>query len=326
MRKYVLIILICLHYQTAYTLVLKGTVCDAKTKTEIPFASVYFNGTFVGTTSDLHGYFELDRSNNPSMPVTISAIGYYSVTIAEVSKEVLPRIYLKPKEYALKEAVVKTKSLVRRRKMYLDTFRAEFLGATHNAGSCNILNEKDISFDYNSNIDTLHAYALKPIVVENSALGYTITYYMDKFEYYWKKETVYFYGNIKFSGLKTTPEMQLVQLENRRQAYLGSKMHFFRTLLTDDLKAQKFTLLTPVNEQLHVKDIVVTDSANHTYLHYPSRFNIWYKSKPTSFYFLKDYVYFDNTGYFDPSGINWFGDMGDKRIADWLPYEYTIDK
>ena len=325
MKKYVLIILFCLQNLAAYTQVLKGTVYDAKTKNTIPYASVYFNGTFAGTTSNQQGSFELDRSNNLSMPVTISAIGYYSVTIADVSKESLPRIYLNPKEYALKEAVVKTKSLVRRRKMYLDTFRAEFLGTTRNANSCHIVNENDITFDYNSNIDTLHAYALKPIVVENDALGYIITYYLDKFEYYWKKETVYFYGHIKFSEKKPITKMLQTQLENRRQAYLGSKMHFFRTLQNTDLKAQGYTLLTPDGEQLSAKNIVTRDSANHTYLHSPSRFIIWYKSKSTSFFFLKEYVYFDKIGYFDPSGVNWFGDMGEKRIADWLPYEYTIE-
>jgi len=326
MRKYVIIFLFCLYNLAAYSQILKGTICDAKTITGIPFASIYFDGTFVGTTSDQYGRFELDRSNYPSMPVTISAIGYYSVTITVVSKEVLPPIYLKPKEYVLKETVVKTKSLVKRRKMYLDTFKAEFLGKTHNAKSCTILNEKDITFDYNSSIDTLKAYALKPIIVENSALGYTITYYLDKFEYYWLKETVFFYGNIKFSENKTSQEMKNIQLENRKQAYLGSKMHFFRTLWNNDLKAQEFILLTPVSEQLRVKNIVVRDSANQTYLHYPSRFNIWYKGKPTSFNFLKEYVYFDRTGYFDPSGVQWSGDMGDKRIADWLPYEYAIVK
>ncbi|MDD4970662.1 MAG: carboxypeptidase-like regulatory domain-containing protein [Paludibacter sp.] len=326
MRKYVLIILFCLHNLAAYNQLLKGKVCDAKTTTEIPFASIYFDGTFVGTTSDQYGRFELDRSNYPSMPVTISAIGYYSVTITVASKEVLPPIYLKPKEYALKETVVKTKSLVRRRKMYLDTFKAEFLGATHNAKSCNIVNEKDITFDYNSSIDTLKAYALKPIVVENKALGYTITYYLDKFEYYWLKRTVFFYGNIKFKEINTSVEMQNVQLENRKQAYLGSKMHFFRSLLNNDFNEQGFIILTPVSERLRVKDFVVSNSANQSFLHYPTRFNIWYKGKPTSLYFLKEYVYFDRTGYFDPSGIQWAGDMGDKRIADWLPYEYTIEK
>jgi hypothetical protein len=326
MRKYMLVILFCLFNLAAYNQVIKGTVSDAKTKNTIPFASVYFNGTFEGTISDEQGYFELDRSKNLSMPVTISAIGYYSVTITDLSSIDPLRINMKPKEYALKEAVVKSTSLVKKRKRYLTTFKAEFLGTTHNAESCNILNEKDITFDYNSNIDTLKAYALKPLQVENKALGYTITYYLDKFEYYRMKESVFFTGNIKFSENYTTEDSQKLFVENRKQAYLGSKMHFFRSLWNNELKTQGFKILTLVNQRLKVSDIVVKDSANNKYLHYPSGFNIWNKNSNTSVYFLKKYVFFDKTGYFDPSAINWTGGMGDGRIADWLPYEYTIEK
>jgi len=326
MRKYLLVILFSLLNLVAYTQALRGTVSDAKTKNVIPFASVYFNGTFVGTISNQHGYFELDRSNNQSMPLIISAIGYYSVTLTDLSSAEPLLINLKPKEYTLKEAVVKSNSLVKKRKRYLATFKAEFLGTTRNAGKCRILNENDITFDYNSNADTLKAYALKPIQVENGALGYTVTYYLDKFEYYRNPESVFFIGNIKFRENKTTEDSLKLFVENRKQAYLGSKMHFFRSLCKNDLKAQGFIILTPANESLQVKDIVVRDSTNNNYLHYSSRFNIWNKNKGTSVNFLKKYVYFDKTGYFDPSGINWIGSMGDGRIADWLPYEYTIEK
>ena len=325
MRKIILVFLFTIFNLIAYSQVIKGTVFDEKTKNTIPYASVYFNGTFVGTTSDRQGYFELNNPKNSTMPLTISAIGYYSTTMILRKGESLS-IYLKPKEYELSEATVKSKSLLRKRKRYLAIFRDEFLGTTPNAKKCMILNVIDITFDYDSKGDTIKAYALKPIQVENSALGYTITYYLDKFEYYWNKETVFFVGNIKFNETKTTEENQKLYDEARKQAYLGSKMHFFRTLWNNDLKAQGFTLLTPVSKKLKMKDIVVMDSMNNKYLHYPTRFNIWDKKRGTSFYFLKEYVYFDKTGYFDPSGVNWIGGMGEERIADWLPYEYTVGK
>lgn len=36
----------------------------------------------------------------------------------------------------------------------------------------------------------------------------------------------------------------------------------------------------------------------------------------------KKKVLFEESGYFDPSGILWKGVMGKDRIGEWLPYEY----
>jgi hypothetical protein len=326
MRKIILVILFVVFNLMAYTQVIKGTIFDEKTKSTIPYASVYFNGTFVGTTTDQQGRFVLDIPKQNNMPLTISAIGYFSTTITKFRTNESLTINLKPKEYELKETSVKSKSLVRKRKRYLTKFRNEFLGTTNNALKCTILNEKDITFNYNTTGDTLKAYALKPIIIENRALGYTITYYLDNFEYFWDRRTVFFVGNIKFSEIATSGITQEVYADIRKKTYIGSKMHFFRSLWNNELKAQGFSMETPVREDLNMKDVVAVDSMNNKYLHYPERFIIWNKNAGTSIQFLKNYVYFDNTGYFDPSGLNWLGGMGDGRIADWLPYEYAVGK
>ena len=326
MRKIILVFMFAIFNLIAYSQVIKGTIFDEKTKNTIPYASVYLNGTFVGTTSDRQGNFELNNPKNSTMPLTISAIGYYSTTMTHFTSGDSLSIYLKPKDYELRETTVKSKSLLRRRKKNLAIFRDEFLGTTPNAKKCMILNVIDITFDYNSKGDTLKAYALKPIVVENNALGYTITYYLDKFEFYMNKETVFFIGNIKFSETKTTEGTQMLYDDARKQAYLGSKMHFFRSLWNNDLKEQGFFMTNMVGQNLKMENVVVLDSMNNKYLHYPTRINIWNNDMFTSIYLLKNYVYFDKTGYFDPSGINWIGNMGEGRIADWLPYEYTVGK
>ena len=50
------------------------------------------------------------------------------------------------------------------------------------------------------------------------------------------------------------------------------------------------------------------------------RYTIW-----SNLNFLKEQVLFEKDGFFDPSGLNWKGSMGRQRIADWLPYEYSIE-
>jgi len=325
MRKFILIFLFISVCSVAYNQVIKGTIFDNKTKNKIYSASVYFNGTSVGTLSDQDGNFQLNVSKYVSMPLTISAIGYYSVTLTDflAGKPVL--IYLNPKLFELNEVVVNAKSHARERRENLVIFRNEFLGTTGNALNCKITNEDDIKFKYDSDNDTLKAFAVKPILIENRALGFKISYYLDKFEYYKSSSSFFYQGNIIFNDDLSTEGTQKQYFERKRKnTFLGSRMHFFRALWVDNLNSAGFTVKNSADETLKYNKIVVQKNDRTKYLKYSGSLGIAYYSKvPASFIiFLREEVYFDNNGYFDPSGISWEGEMARQRIADCLPYEY----
>jgi len=324
MKKITLFLLFLTLCTNAFNQVVKGTIFDQKTDSVICFASVYFNGTFVGTTSDVHGNFELNILKNTSMPLTISAVGYYSVTLNDFSTNEPLIIYLKPKIYDLGEVGIKSKSLERKRRRNLVLFKEEFLGTTDNAQECAILNEKDITFNYESDDDTVKAFALKPILVENRALGYKITYYLDKFEFYKSNQATFFCGNIIFKEDVSTQESQKQFAVARERAYFGSRMHFFRTLWANDLHVNGFTITNSNYQTLRYKEIVI-QHYNNKYLSFAENLYVNYNKGFSYIQFLKKNVYFDKTGYFDPSGINWKGRMAVQRIADWLPYEYSVE-
>lgn len=326
MRKFILFLLfICLQF-VAYAQVIKGTILERKTKQPILYATIYFNGTFVGTTADEDGNFKLDISKNMAMPLTISAIGYYSTTINIIGTANPFIIYLKPKLFELQEVNIKDKSLVRRRRANLRMFKNEFLGTTSNAKDCEILNEKDISFNYESDKDTLIAFASEPIQIINKALGYKITYYLDKFEYYIRSRTVFFYGNIIFQEDVENDESRKIYYDKKRKlTYLGSRMHFFRSLWSDNLTPNKFSIKNIHTKKLKYKDIVIRPNNYRKYIKYHKTIQINFNSKFSFIVFLKEKAYFSEDGYFDPSGIYWKGEMGNQRIADWLPYEYQIE-
>lgn len=324
MKRLILFSVLLGFASSAYNQVIKGTVFDKDTKAIINFASIYFNGTVTGTATDSKGNFELDISKYSSMPLTISAIGYYSVTLTDLSAAKPYTINLSPKVFELSEVVVSSKSHDRERKSNLKLFRNEFLGATANASECEIKNEDEIRFLYNTDDDILTGFASNPIIIENKALGYDITYYLDKFEYNKKKDTFLFRGNIIFKDNLSTDDRQR-QIANRQTAYLGSRMHFFRTLWTGDIKAGGFTVENKDQDYLKIKDIVIKTANDKMVLQYPGDlivvYNMLYASK---IIFAKKTVSFDYNGYYDPGGISWEGEMARMRIADELPLEYSI--
>ena len=321
-----LIILILLYcHLSAYSQVIKGTVFDKNTKDPVGYAYLYFSGTFSGTQTDQNGNFTLDALKNRSIPLTISAIGYYSVTLNEYLTGKPLSVYLIPKVYELNEVKISAKSLARKRKSNLLLFKEYFLGTTDNARDCKILNESDITFNYDSDRDTLKAYASKPILIDNRALGYKVTYYLDKFEYMRYNESFSFRGNIIFQEDLNTGQSQKEHFERKRKyAYLGSRMHFFRALWYDDLRSTGFKVGGVTSENLSYKDIVIVD-ADKKFLKYSENLAITYYSKDlTGLELLKEKIFFSNDGYYDSDGILWEGYMANRRVGDWLPYEYIV--
>ncbi len=304
--------------------VIRGTVFDKASKSAVGYASLYFTGTFNGTTTDINGNFELDVTNNKNMPLTVSAIGYYSVTVTDFLSGKPVIIYMEPKVYELHEVAVKSKSLANKRKANLITFREIFLGETQNARNCFITNENDITFNYNSDRDTLKAYATKPLEIDNQALGYKITYYLDRFEYDRSNRTFVFKGDMIFKeDLSIDSEQKQVFERRRRYSYQGSRMHFFRALWQNKLSAFGFTVKNSLDQNLNSNDIVSVVSGKKYLRYYESLRIGYYSAEPKgSLIFLSTLVYFDATGYYDQTAIQWEGSMAIRRIADGLPYEY----
>ena len=77
-------------------------------------------------------------------------------------------------------------------------------------------------------------------------------------------------------------------------------------------------------DNLSYKDIVLVD-AGKKFLKYSENLTISYYTKNiTGLEFLKEKVFFSNDGYYDSDGIIWEGYMANRRIGDWLPYEYIV--
>jgi hypothetical protein len=171
---------------------------------------------------------------------------------------------------------------------------------------------------------------MKPILIRNKALGYNIIYYLDKFEIAWMTNYVLMIGNYIFLEDSTSKPDERKRFERRREsAFLGSRMHFFRALWENNLDSAGFTVKDSANVKLSYDDLVsqpdnLTDANQLKCLKYHGNLYIAYQAKlPQSrIHILKDYVFFDKNGFFDPLGIVWQGEMSKQRTGDLLPFEY----
>jgi len=328
MNRFLLSVFFLLLGTLTFAQVITGVVLDQESREPVDFASVFFDGTFVGTTSDIEGCFALDVSRYRSRPLTISAIGYHPATITEFAPGETLQVLLKRRVFEIEEVSVISKSLVRKRKACMRIFRKEFIGLTSNARRCYILNEQDISFNYDSDKDTLRAYSSKPIRIQNLSLGYDISYHLDRFEYDRITKTVLYTGSIIFNQDLIVDDESMKRYERRRAyAYTGSSKHFFRSLWADSLKASGFKVSSyRTGELLQYEHLVSQDSEGRKHLQYNEDLKIDYYDQLSYISFLEYRVHFDQDGYFDPISIIWTGEMSRQRIADFLPYEYILSQ
>lgn len=319
MKNFIIILLILLSYE-AYSQLIKGTILDKDTKKPIDFAVAYFAGTFSGVNTDKNGYFELDISKNRSMSLTISALGYYSKSITDFSPEKQLVVWLTPKVFELNEVVIAGN--LKNREKNLRLFRKQFLGETPNGRLCKITNENDISLVMKN--DTLEAFASKPILIENNALGYRITFFLDRFEYDENNLMVFISGNILFNQDLATKDSETEKLEReRRSAYYGSKMQFFRALWDNKLDSEGFAVRDSMNKAVLSDKLNGRGENNTKFLKHHAAVWIKYRSEAVEscLEIFGDSLYFDKNGA-SVEGIRWHGKMGNQRIGDTLPFEY----
>jgi hypothetical protein len=113
---------------------------------------------------------------------------------------------------------------------------------------------------------------------------------------------------------------------SREHTYRGSRMHFFRALWENDLATEGFSLKNIGEGEILYSNIIVQPDSSKKYLKYRGMLGVYNNMRLTTSWitFLTEYVYFDKRGYFDPFAVSWDGAMAKQRVADILPYEYTI--
>ena len=313
-----------------------GKIIDKITQLPIETASVYFNNTTIGTTTDDKGKFSIVYTDAVQSTLVISYLGYKKVLISDYRNQNDITVELIEANNALDEVYIEfDDGLTRRQKLRI--FRKEFLGISKFGKSCKILNEDDLILKYDKKNKALYASAKVPLTIKNKALQYEIAYDIIDFEVKFRYaniktkkftvNTVTYYGTSFYKNLdgfssKTTAK-------NRLQVYRGSVQHFMRSLYNENLKDEGYWIFYDkfrVDEWDYFKVKTITNSELKK-VTLTNKVTILYNKDLQSELELKIEEFFvDIYGNYSPVvGLYFGGAMGSQRIGDTLPLDYGLD-
>ncbi|MBC2844101.1 carboxypeptidase-like regulatory domain-containing protein [Winogradskyella flava] len=315
---------------------LTGRVVDKSTQEPIETASIYFDNTTVGTTTDENGEFSISYTNAIQSILVISYLGYERVLIADYRDRSNLVIELVEADNELDEVFIAyDDGLTRRQKLRL--FRKEFLGSSKFGKSCKILNEEDIILHYDKQDRILYASSPRPIKILNKALQYEIDYDIEDFEIKFRyvdtntNEFVYdrilitgtsFYENLKDSEKKSV-------LKKRKNAFEGSVQHFMRSLYNENLYDEGYLIFHKgfkVKEWDYFKVRVLENSDLKEVKLIKKVTILFNKDLQSDLYLTLDKFYVDAYGNYTPIiGVYFSGYMGSQRVGDALPLDYGLD-
>lgn len=222
---------------------LSGKIIDQKTGEPVPFASVFFAHTTVGTASLVDGTFTLSRFPDGKYDLVVEVVGFKSHKQPLEFQQGQYRI-----EITLEQDNVHLDSITviadQSDKQYLPVFTRFFVGDSRSAKSCKILNPEVLHFYFDSKRNYLSVSARKPVQVLNPELGYKVHYTLERFGLDFTSGAKVMQGSPRFEELPFTNRKDSAAREKKRNsAYQGSMFHFMRALYLDKLEDERFRLL-----------------------------------------------------------------------------------
>lgn len=322
-----ILVLGCSSYSQEH---LTGYVFDAEDSTALAAVSVYFDGTSIGTATDSNGFFSIEKVSVQT-PLVVRLLGYESLllNVSKASGEIGP-VFLKQKSEELDEVVVEPDPWSRKKK--LSIFKREFFGPTSAAAKCRIKNEDALRLVYSPSTETLTAEAKGPLTIVNRHLGFEVEYNLTDFSVTFSTGTsgfrlthmVYYEGTSFFKELNARPRKK--HLKNREGSYLGSPLHFMRSLAARQLKENNFRIF---HERFEVPpyqffDLHNTGDGIQVQVQ-TEKLSILYRDLEQSGLQAKGPFLIDSYGnHYPPHFVILSGEMSQTRAAHLLPLDYEL--
>ena len=213
---------------------------DGETQQPLKGASVYINNSTKGTVTNDNGEFQLGPFEPGRYEVVATFVGYEPLLYTAEIRTATFRInfQMDKKGAMLTEVLVLPDAL---RKKYLEILKQNILGFTASAERCRIRNLNEVEFVAGDSKDEIKAFTEDELVIDNPDLGYTIYFQLVEFYFNKSNSTNYFFGYTRFVD-KEAGELKKKFIRRRKEAYIGSTMHFFRSLVKKELEKEGFNV------------------------------------------------------------------------------------
>jgi len=358
MKKAIVLILLTLTTLAGFCqqkiILIMGKVVDSATGQPLSGASAYCQNTTYGTTSNTQGGFAL-RLPGGGYDLVISYTGYEKKSLRINNTQSLTdtmTVALTQVEKTLAEvAIVATNEVADGLEKYGKFFSDNFIGTTLNASLCSIQNPQALHFFYTKNKKRhkLKVTSTEDLVIRNNALGYTIRYQLDSFSYDYNSNISQYTGYPFFIETDTTPEIKTQWVKNRAHTYLGSRLHFMKSLYDSSVSNEGFIVekLDPSGtagtaiENLYDTSMYLLDS-NTVSVNWNGRYRVTYKKVMPDKKFLEEFklpvnshaqvtlldvndgfAVEQNGFFYEQYDVINTGYWGWKKLAELLPYDYV---
>lgn len=319
---------------------IEGYVYDVN-KEALVGASIYIDGTTIGTTSDVNGNFSLTIPSNINSVLVFSYFGYITKYENIRNVDSILNITLEEDIKELKEVILEQNRFSR--KQMLKLFREKFLGTNKAGRNCKILNEDELYFDYDKAKFIFKAYSDKPLIIENKYLNYTVQFQLVDFQCQFYKLSINSIDviNSLYAGTSLFTEMSndKTSLNRRKKSYEGSSLQLFRNLSVNNWSKDQFLLfegsfVTNPSEHFKIEQVndgsykvnITKQDKNFKNKNFIAEFSLLYENKQQSkITFYTDVFYIDSFGlYTEYNKIYFSGDITNKKVGDMLPSNYGL--
>lgn len=213
---------------------IKGKVIDAVSELPLGKATVYINNSTRGALTNDSGYFTFLSLPAGTYEIVISFVGYKTIVqqLRLSGSDFYGLFKLNVQQKELRELLILPNAS---RIRYLEHFKKNLLGYTFDAGKCIIKNSEAVQFVEGKNKNDILAYADEALEIENPVLGYTILFNISEVMFNTATDVSYFYGYTRFYDWMDEKGENKKWIRNRKNVYLGSSQHFFRSLINKRL-------------------------------------------------------------------------------------------
>ena len=342
-------------YAQQNTFLILGKVTDSATGQVLNGASAYCQNTTYGTITNTEGIFGM-RLPNGGYELIVSYTGYekkYLRISNTHSQTDTLLIAMTQFEKTLAEvAIVATNEVADGWQKYGKFFLDNFIGTTPNAGECAIQNPEALHFFFTKNKKRhrLKVTAAEDLLIRNNALGFTIRYQLDSFNYDYNSNISQYTGYPFFIESDTTEEVKAQWVKNRARTYLGSRLHFMTSLYDSIVTREGFIIekMDPsgtsgtVVTNLYDSSLFESDS-NTVVINWNGRYRISYKRVMPDKKFLEEFklpanslaqvtlldvndgfVVEKNGFFYEQYDVINTGYWAWKKLAELLPYDYVF--